>query len=227
MQGPKKGLEKIKVQFDIKRLQAEVEALASAHKPLPMIPAIDSFPLLTRLNFQGAMYDNRPPLINGPMDQNPSAAGLMRMGLQRCSQDSYLPTSHCKGYLREVILELDRLGYWPRGARINCMKPKSSTTLHKDTVIDQYAISLHIPIITNPDVYCVIAGEKHILEADGSAYFCNINEKHQFFNGGSTTRYHMIMAAWDTQGRTEHFKYQFDYIPNGSSLEWATKTKAS
>lgn len=224
---PVQECEKIDLKLDIQKLISEIRHLEANFPPQTTVPSTLAWPLMTRAGFKGPMFDGKLPAINGPMDRNPSAADLAPYGVVRTSQDSNLPTSMCQGYFREVIEQLDLLGLWPRGARLNNMKPGCSTIFHRDTVIEQYAVSLHIPVLINSKCYAIINGKRFEMPADGSIYLCNINYKHQFFNDGQTPRYHIVMAAWDTQGISQHFKYQYDYIPKPPSLNWKSLKKVS
>lgn len=57
---------------------------------------------------------------------------------------------------------------------------------------------LHIPIITNPGSLFVVNHHVTHLPADGSVYFTDTRGYHTAFNGGETTRVHIVAAlAYD------------------------------
>ena len=51
---------------------------------------------------------------------------------------------------------------------------------------------LHIPVITNPEVEFILAGERLIME-EGSCWYINANEEHSVANRGAEARIHLVI----------------------------------
>lgn len=86
----------------------------------------------------------------------------------------------------------------PQG-RIRITRLNSGTViaLHRD-IDDEVAnlafdqVRLHIPIITNDDVYFWVGGDI-IRMRPGRLYYVNFSKKHYVHNGGETPRYHLVL----------------------------------
>lgn len=118
-----------------------------------------------------------------------------------------IPTEICTGYLKEVMDQIEALGFYPCRARITKLAAKTRLDWHRDGHDGEYAARLHIPIITNPQViFETEEGPSH-LEADGSAYLLRVNRMHRVLNDGDDPRYHLIMNIFDTQHRSMHHRY--------------------
>lgn len=114
------------------------------------------------------------------------------------------PTEICTGYLLEVIEQIRALGLHPSRARISVLRPRSKSSYHRDGQPDEYAVRLHIPIVTNEQcIFHCEQGDAH-LPADGSAYFLRVNRMHQVFNHSDFDRYHLIMNVYDLNGVSKH-----------------------
>jgi len=51
---------------------------------------------------------------------------------------------------------------------------------------------IHIPIITNPEVEFILAGERIVME-EGSCWYIDANEEHSVANKGSADRIHLVI----------------------------------
>lgn len=121
------------------------------------------------------------------------------------------PTQACVPAIRQVIDFLEDRGFYPRRARVTCLKPRSKSIIHRDAPASKYLARIHIPLITNEK--CVHwtehSGAFH-MPADGSIYMLWVNNMHQIRNDSDEERYHIIMDAYDTYGFTRNFKYNFN-----------------
>ncbi len=81
--------------------------------------------------------------------------------------------------------------------RITRLSPGTVIGLHRD-IDDEVAnlafdqVRLHIPIITNDEVYFWVAG-KIIRMEPGHLCYANFSKKHYVHNGGETARYHLVL----------------------------------
>lgn len=120
-------------------------------------------------------------------------------------------TPICTGYLNEVVDMMTEWGYNPSAIRIWDNPPGGCHIgRHTDAASNQYAVRLHIPIITNPDcvhVWYTDPETRIHIPADGSAYLFRTNVNHDTFNYGTTERFHLIAEVFDTKGHCPEFKY--------------------
>lgn len=121
------------------------------------------------------------------------------------------PTPACKGYIAEVLNDLEELGFTPRRARVTCLQKHSKSLVHQDAATSNYMARIHIPLITNPKCIHICQGQNLHMPADGSVYILWVNTWHQIRNDSDEDRYHIIMDAYDTKRITKHFKYMGDF----------------
>lgn len=123
-------------------------------------------------------------------------------------------TQVCLRHISEIIDYLEEKGFYPRRARVTCLKAHSKSIIHRDAPSNIYMARIHIPIITNPKCihWMSINGNKrsYHMPADGSVYILPVNCLHQIINDSDEDRYHIIMDAYDTKSLTENFKYDGD-----------------
>jgi len=117
------------------------------------------------------------------------------------------PTAGCVGYIKEVLDDLESLGFYPRRARVSCLQAHSKSLVHKDSDTNNYMARIHIPLITNKKCVHICQGENLHMPADGSVYILWVNLWHQIRNDSDEDRYHIIMDAYDTRQITKNFKY--------------------
>jgi hypothetical protein len=111
-----------------------------------------------------------------------------------------VPTEICFGYMAVVMSQIEDLGFEPRRARVSIITKQGSTSWHRDAEDKNYAVRLHIPIITNENCFFENRREKYSMPADGSAYLVRVNCEHRAYNLGPEHRYHLIMQVWDHKG---------------------------
>jgi hypothetical protein len=121
------------------------------------------------------------------------------------------PTPACVGYIAEVLNDLERLGFYPRRARVSCLQAHSKSLVHRDSVSNNYMARIHIPLITNEKCVHMCDGQNLHMPADGSVYILWVNVWHQIRNDSDKDRHHIIMDAYDTNRITKHFKYMGDF----------------
>ena len=126
------------------------------------------------------------------------------------------PTPACKGYIAEVLNDLDQLGFMPRRARVTCLQAHSKSLVHKDAATTNYMARIHIPLFTNKKCIHICNGYNLHMPADGSVYILWVNQWHQIRNDSDEDRYHIIMDAYDTKRITNDFKYMGDI----TQLQW-------
>lgn len=129
-----------------------------------------------------------------------------RMGKK--SERSYsVPTEICTDYMAEIMAQIEALGLQPRRARVSLIVAKGTTSWHCDAEDKDYAVRLHIPLITNAECFFETHRERYSMPADGSGYLVRVNCEHRAFNHGSDPRYHIIMQVWDSKGLSQNQKF--------------------
>jgi hypothetical protein len=109
-----------------------------------------------------------------------------------------VPTRLCSGPIKELIDFVAYSRLEPSRARIIRLTPGMSCSWHMDAPIDQYAVRLHVPLITNSGCFFETETERAHLPADGAAYFLFVNRLHRVINEGSSFRYHLVMDVRDS-----------------------------
>lgn len=117
------------------------------------------------------------------------------------------PTEICTGYMAEVIDTIKAMKLYPCRARISRLSAMGQSSLHRDGGDNDYAVRLHIPIITNPLATFECDSGKVHMPADGSVYVLRVNRLHQVINKGSDDRYHLIMNIFDFYGSTRYHRW--------------------
>lgn len=94
-------------------------------------------------------------------------------------------------YFREV---LNSFRFEKTTARLLSLEAGAEIKPHKDYCLgyEDGVFRLHIPVITNPDVEFVLAGERVIME-EGSCWYINANEEHSVANRGTENRIHLVI----------------------------------
>jgi len=57
---------------------------------------------------------------------------------------------------------------------------------------DDGEVRLHIPVITNPDVEFILAGQRVVMK-EGECWYLDVNEKHSVANRGTVDRIHLVL----------------------------------
>lgn len=119
------------------------------------------------------------------------------------------PTEACVGEIKQVLDQIESLGFYPRRARVTCLRAGSKSLVHRDGPKQEYMARIHIPLITNKDAVFISDGINLHMEA-GKAYIVWVNDWHQIRNDSDQDRYHIIMDAYDTKYLTKTFHYEGD-----------------
>ena len=94
-------------------------------------------------------------------------------------------------YFREV---LDSFPFRKTSARLLCLEVGAEIKPHRDYCLgyEDGVFRLHIPIVTNPDVVFMLAGERIVMD-EGTCWYINANEEHSVTNGGAENRVHLVI----------------------------------
>ena len=124
-----------------------------------------------------------------------------------------VPTEICTGYLASLIRFFVSNGLNIRRARIAKLAPGTASQFHRDAPDSQYAVRLHIPIITNDGcLFECDEGAAH-LPADGSVFLLRVNRLHRVVNTGETARYHFIADVRDRGQVSQFHRFEFKGTP--------------
>ena len=162
--------------------------------------------------FQGHMLFHE---VNGKQVFNHEAAAKMGKKSERAFS---VPTEICTDYFAEVMNKIEELGFQPRRARVSLLVPKGTTSWHRDAEDGDYAVRLHIPLISNAESFFETKTERYYMPADGSAYLVRVNCEHRAFNNGSNPRYHLIMQVWDSKGLSQNQKFSGGEIKDNQNV---------
>jgi hypothetical protein len=150
------------------------------------------------------------------------------MGIESCTKNGvinynlakYLKIAHpfeikektevCSEVFSNFLDFLENEGFYPRRARITCLKGNSKSVLHRDAADDVYLCRIHVPLITNEKCTHRNENVKFHMPADGSVYMLPVNNLHQISNDSNEDRYHIIIDAYDTKKRTKSYQYDKD-----------------
>jgi hypothetical protein len=94
-------------------------------------------------------------------------------------------------YFREL---LDSFQAEIRGARLLRLTPGSMLHEHTDheNTADDGVLRLHIPVVTNPDVFFLLNGTRVVMEV-GSAWHLRLRDPHSVANRGAIDRVHLLV----------------------------------
>jgi quercetin dioxygenase-like cupin family protein len=94
-------------------------------------------------------------------------------------------------YFREV---LNGFLFEKTTARLLCLETGAEIKPHRDYCLgyEDGVFRLHIPIVTNPDVEFVLAGERIVMD-EGTCWYINANEEHSVANRGTENRIHLVI----------------------------------
>ena len=102
-------------------------------------------------------------------------------------------TEACTGIFSDIIDELEEKGFNPCRARITVLDPGQTTSVHADSLAENYSVRIHIPFITNPDCRFIVSdvGSVH-MPADGHAWLVDVATMHQAVNYGNCILKHFL-----------------------------------
>ncbi len=89
---------------------------------------------------------------------------------------------------------LDRFACPLLSVRLLKIAPGTEIREHRDYNLgyEDGEIRVHVPILTNPDVEFVLAGERVVM-AEGESWYLNFNLPHRVANRGQTDRVHLVV----------------------------------
>ncbi|MGA8499302.1 MAG: aspartyl/asparaginyl beta-hydroxylase domain-containing protein [Xanthobacteraceae bacterium] len=112
-------------------------------------------------------------------------------GSQRLSESQLLRSTP------RVLAALESLRCPIQRVRIQSLEPKGVIHEHTDAMLGfaDGLIRMHVPVVTNPDVYSYIDGQRCIWRA-GELWYGDFSLPHKAENRGDTTRRHLIIDAY-------------------------------
>ena len=119
------------------------------------------------------------------------------------------PTQAYVGEIKNILDQINESGFYPRRARVTCLKAHCKSLVHSDGPKSEYLARIHIPLFTNDKCTFTCDGTSLYMEA-GSVYMVWVNDWHQIRNDSDEDRYHIILDAYDTKKITQNFKYMGD-----------------
>jgi len=205
--------EKININVDKKRLVKYIDQLKTLHPNphFPYRPGYGGWSLQsTEINGSYADCWKVSRYFNTPTENTSPSIEREDILNQKYSTD-------CRfGYISEIMDQLESLGFLLRRSRIAMMPGRDGTKIHRDCDDDIYRVRIHVPIITNNHCYHIWYNNEGDQElhrehlSPGNVYAIKVNNVHQAINDGLTTRYHLVMTAWDINGYTETMKFKSD-----------------
>lgn len=195
--------EKWNTGFDMSLLKNHLETYVLPLEPVAQSASFAGWSVLSSDgSYRDGWHKGHLALTPGKTEEE-MVAHIRRLGGKPI--DEYkVPTEICHGYLNEVMEYLISFKLEPRRARIIRLSPRASSIWHRDASDGEYAVRLHVPLITNAGCFFETRGERDHLAADGSSYFLFVNREHRVVNEGDTHRYHLVMDVWDRTG-VSHF----------------------
>lgn len=200
--------EKLDLFFDVTKLIQHLNDIVMTQEMVRCSPSFGGWSVLSS---DGTYQDGWQPghLLLAPNIMEKEKI-VIQSTIPRKFSDFTLETEICTGYLLKVIDRVRSLHFKPYRARIICLSPGGESVWHRDARDDQYAVRLHIPILTNEGCFFETLGDRAHLPADGSAYALFVNREHRIVNHGKTPRYHLVMNIVDESGVTKfHCKSEF------------------
>lgn len=199
--------ERLDLQIDIARLRDHLQNVVMKNPPFMQSQSFGGWSVWSA---DGELYDGWSmghtcyKTVNGKtVFDNEKAIAL---GLRR--RDQYRqPTEICTGYLNEVMNRLFEMQFNPRRVRLSLLRAGGSSSWHRDGVEPNYAVRLHIPIVTDP--LCTFECEDGVFHfpADGAGYVVRVNRMHQICNRSKVDRYHLMMDIFDFAGVTQEHRF--------------------
>jgi quercetin dioxygenase-like cupin family protein len=127
-------------------------------------------------------------------------------------------------YTKEII---DAWQCEKESIRLLSLAPGSNIKPHKDQGCAYHdgVFRIHIPIVTNPEVYFTIEEEKLQLLA-GECWYMNFSATHSIVNEGTTSRVHLIMDGIRNSWTDELFAaHGYNLATKKAGPDAATKAK--
>ncbi len=202
--------EELPFQFDVEKLRAQVEDVVSRFEPHMVGKTFGGWSVLSSngsyLDGWSSGYRAYDPAFmpGATMKEKFNALGTKH------STAYNKPTEVCTGYLDEVMREIAKAGLGPCRARLSLLRAHGESTWHRDGVEGEYAVRLHVPIVSSEScLFCCEEGSVH-LPANGRAYLLRVDCLHQVINPTDHDRIHLIMSVRDTAGFSKYHRYPAD-----------------
>ena len=115
----------------------------------------------------------------------------LKSDLERVLSENWVNHYNKGAYFREVVQYFQ---FEIITARLLCLEVGAEIKPHRDHCLgyEDGEFRLHIPIVTNPDVEFLLAGERIIMD-EGSCWYINANEVHSVANRGTENRIHLVI----------------------------------
>lgn len=164
--------------FDAAKLQQEVGALEAGYWK-------DHY---NKNNYEGSWSTLQLRSINGIIGNN---TAIVSTGLEAASQFADTELMDLCPYTRSVIgfFEMEK-------SSIRFMKLESGAVIkpHSDPDLnyEEGEVRIHIPVITNEQLYFYLEDERIVME-EGSCWYMNLSLQHSVRNEGATPRIHLVI----------------------------------
>lgn len=201
--------EKWNIQFDIEKLQDHLKNVVLPNKITRQSGAFGGWSVLSSDGTITDGWQMGHVLFDPTVEQSRKEA--IKSQIKKRFSEYTVETDICSGYLVEVIEAIRKQGLSPFRARIICLSAESASSWHFDAAVNEYAVRLHIPIVTNDGCFFETRSESEHLKADGSAYFIYVNREHRVYNKGPADRFHIVMDVVDKNQATIHHRYEDFY----------------
>jgi len=193
---------------DIPRLIYELRSHVLKYEPVMPKPAFGGWSILSA---SGSYKDGwQPGHLCYKHDQDGNQyydAELAKQLGVRPSAEHVVLTEISSPYVIELIDSIRSLGLEPCRARWTVLRANSQGVVHRDAPDDQYAVRLHVPVITNAMCRFDSEGESEHAPADGAMYLVKVNRLHQIFNLSNEDRYHIIMNVTDRKAVSQYHRF--------------------
>jgi hypothetical protein len=201
--------EKWDTRFDIKKLREHLEKHILLLESVQQSPAFGGWSVLSSTGEYKDGWLKGHTVVTSDISKADLGEKLKAVGFTEIENYKH-PTEICSGYLKEVAEFLLSSGLNPRRMRVIRLTKGLSSIWHRDGPDNRYFVRLHVPIITNDGcIFETEEGSAH-LQADGSSYFLKVNRMHRVSNSGDADRFHLVMDVWDTNGVSQHHRFDGD-----------------
>ncbi len=194
----------IKIPFDFKQLQRDVEYIYANYPPVMLTDTFGGWSIAS------SSGDYKDGWVKTEKYSNIKINSIDELILEDkksgLDKDFIVPTELCTLNFYKILYWLSINNFYPRRARLMLLRAGGSSNYHQDFPDWMYGVRLHIPIFTNDKCFFRNERGKIHFEANGNAYLVKVNEMHQVINDGGSDRIHFICNFYDATGRTKNFK---------------------
>ncbi len=156
-----------------------------------------------RSNYEGSWSTLQLRSIDGQFENNLAK----HPGAVNTFKDTVL-MSHCP-YIKTVtdFFKIEKTA-------IRLMKLDAAAVIkpHSDPDLnyEEGEVRIHIPVITNPQVFFYIEDERLLME-EGSCWYMNVSLQHKVSNQGTTDRIHLVIDGFVNEWLTQYFNQPEHY----------------